>query len=138
MFGLRQQIVAALFAAALFVILGAGLYIRHVFNDRADLQLRTAQQAAVIAGHERTEKALREAAANSERAYADNAQQKARLVAELRQARSEFIEMLRSSPEVRAWADVGLPTRYVDGLRHRTGTARAGGHQDPPASSHAD
>jgi hypothetical protein len=138
MFGLRQQIVAGLFLAALLVILGAGLYIRHVFNDRADLQLKAAQQASVIAGHKRTEQALRDAAANSERAYADNARQKAKLAAELRQARSDFVEMLRSSPEVRAWADVGLPGPYLDGLRQRTGATRAGSHPDPPARGAAD
>lgn len=137
MFGLRQEITAALFAAALFVILGACVYIRHVFDDRANLQVKVAQQATTIEGHKRTETALRQAAADSERAYADNARQKAMLAAELRKARSDFIDMVRSSPEVRTWADTDLPAAYAERLRQRTGGARAGSDSDPPARAAA-
>lgn len=127
MFGLNNQVIAALLAAALFVILAAGLYIRHVFNDRAELQLRAARQASVIEGHERTERALRDEAAKKEAAYAENARAKAKLAADLRAARADFQSLVRASPTVRAWADTALPGEYADRLRARTGVPGAGG-----------
>ena len=133
MFGLKKEVIAALLALALLILLGAGLYIRHVFNERAELELRVAQQASAIKGHEQVEAELRQADADKEAAYARNARDKAALAAQLRDSRAQFQAMVAISPEVRAWANTGLPGDVAARLRARTRERGAAGHQGDTA-----
>lgn len=142
MFGLREEVIAALLLVALLIIGVAGLYVRHVFNDRANLELRVAQQAGDIRKHEKAEADLHRDAVKKERSYAENARQKAAIAADLEDAHADLEELRARSAPFREWSDGDLPADYVDRLRADSDLPRAGRDQADatggPARGHAD
>ena len=109
MFGLKAEVIAGLLLLALLIIGGAGFYIRHVFNERAELELKVAQQSTAIEGHERTESALKRDAATQEAANVEHARTNRRLNSALAAATSRWETLRRENAEYRSWADTPLP-----------------------------
>lgn len=129
MFGLREEILGGMIAVALFILLGAGLYVRHISNVNDELELKTAQQATSIRQHEQNESDLRADAAKKERSYAENTRQKAAIAAELAKSHSDLEDLRQHSPAFRQWGDTDLPDDYVARLRAGTGVSTPGRDQ---------
>jgi len=133
MFGLKEEVIAGLLAVALLVLAGFAWYVRYLATENTHLHQQTALLEATVKGHEETEKELRQADAQKEAAYAQNARDRAALAAQLRDSRQKFMAMVALSPEVRAWADAGLPADVAARLRARTRERAAAGHQGDTA-----
>ena len=137
MFGLKEQVIAGLLALALCVLAGAAWYVRHLATQNTRLHEQTALLKATVKGHEQAEAELREADKQKEAAYAQNARDRAALAAQLRDSRQKYMAMLAFSPEVRAWADVGLPAGIAHRMRARSRERATAGHQGDTAGGAA-
>lgn len=133
MFGLKEEVIAGLLAVALLVLAGFAWYVRHLADENTSLHQQTALLGAAVKGHEKAERELRQADAQKEAAYVQNARERAALAAQLRDSRQKFQAMVALSPEVRAWAGTGLPADVAARLRARTRERAAAGAEGAAA-----
>lgn len=129
MFGLKEEVIAGVLAVALLVVAAGILYVRHLASENINLHQQAALLDAAVKGHKKVEAELRQANADQEAAYVQNARERAALAAQLRDSRAKFMAMVALSPEVRAWAGTGLPADVAARLRARTRQRAAGSDQ---------
>lgn len=109
MFGFKEEVIAGILAVALLVLLAAGIYLRHTIDANADLRLANSRLNSDIETHRQAEARLQRETESKEAAYVAAANAKVAIAAQLDRTRTDFDEIKRRWPKLKAWADTPLP-----------------------------
>lgn len=124
MFGLREEIIAAILAVTLLVIAGFCWYLHALQAERDSLMAANTTLQVSNDAYAATQKRMQADAAAKERAYAEANRAKGEIQQKLAAALQSWEDLTHNDPTVHAWADTALPAAARERLHaHGSGAA---------------